>query len=324
MISPLFDAEGNITHYVSIQENITERKLADESLRQQKQLSDDIINSLPGIFYMVDEQGRIVRVNHHFLEVTGYSKDELDRMTALDLFYEEDKSLISQKMREVFENGDSSAEAELIIKSGREIPYYLTGHRTRIDGQYYLVGIGTDITERRALEQELAHQAKTDSLTGLSNRRHFLELAEQELARTRRYDKPLSVLMFDLDEFKAINDTHGHQAGDNVLRKVGEVCRRTLREVDIVGRIGGEEFAILLPESDAKQATDAAERLRQDIANSMLTLEQGGELSFTASIGITTLTAADTTVDKLLSLADEAMYEAKHTGRNRVCAAWHE
>lgn len=323
-ISPVFDVEGKITHYVSIQENITERKLADEMLRQQKQFSDDIINSLPGIFYMLNQQGRFIRVNHHFLEVTGYSKDELDRMTALDFFDGEDKNLIAQEMQIVFEKGDSRTEAELIIKSGQKIPYYFTGHRTHIDGQPYLVGIGTDISERHALEQALARQAKTDSLTGLSNRRHFLELAEKELARARRYDKLLSVLMLDLDQFKGINDTHGHQTGDSVLRMVGEVCRRTLREVDIVGRLGGEEFAILLPEIDVMQAMEVAERLRQDIANAVIPLEQGGELNATASIGITTLTADDANIDKLLDLADKAMYEAKRTGRNRVCASRHE
>jgi diguanylate cyclase (GGDEF)-like protein/PAS domain S-box-containing protein len=311
-------------YFVAVFQNITERKLAETSLRQQKQFSDDIINSLPGIFCMLDQQGRFVRVSDHFMKVSGYSQEELDRMIALDLFDGEDKKLIAQWMHEVFEKGDSWAEAEFIIKSGRKMPYHFTGHRTNIDSLFYLVCIGTDITERRALEQELKHQATVDSLTGLSNRRHFLELAEQELARARRYDKLLSVLMLDLDEFKAINDTHGHQTGDNVLHKVGEVCRKTLREVDIVGRIGGEEFAILLPEIDAKHAMEVAERLRQAITHAVIPLEQGGELNFTASIGITTLTATETTFDKLLNLADKALYEAKHTGRNRVCTARHE
>ena len=293
-------------------------------LRQQREFSDDIINSLPGIFYMLDEQGCIIRMNHHFLKVTGYSKDELNSMTALDLFEGKDKNMIAQKIQEVFEHGDSTAETELIIKSGLKIPYSFTGHRSSIDGQPYLVGICTDITERRALQQELMLQAKTDSLTGLSNRRHFLELAEQELARTRRYNKQLSVLILDLDEFKSVNDTHGHQVGDNVLRMVGEVCRKTLREVDMAGRIGGEEFATLLPECDAKQAMEAAERLRQDIANAVIPLEQGGALNFTASIGIITLSSADDNIDKLLELADKAMYEAKRSGRNRVCVARQE
>lgn len=323
-ISPIFNAEGKITHYVSIQENITERKLLEEMLRHQGQLSDDIINSLPGIFYMLNSQGRFIRMNPEFLEVTGYTKDELDHMHATDLFDGEDKILITQKIQEALKNGDSWAEAELIIKSGQRIPYYLTGHRASIDGQLCLVGIGTDITERRTLGKDLARQAQTDSLTGLSNRRHFLELAEKEIERARRYDKHLSGLMLDLDEFKSINDTHGHQIGDDVIRKVGEICRKTLRGIDIIGRFGGEEFAIILPESDAKQANEVAERLRFDIANSAVFLENGDELSFTASIGITTLTAAESDVDNMIKLANKALYEAKRMGRNRVCAARQE
>ncbi|MGO8755869.1 MAG: bacteriohemerythrin [Gallionellaceae bacterium] len=320
-ISPVFDINGEITHFVAIQENITERKLAEEKLRQQREFSDSIINSLPGIFYMLDMQGQFIRVNPQFLKVTGYARIELDRLTALDFFEGGDKDLIAQKVQEVFEKGDSRIEAEFVIKGGRKIPYYFTGHRTSIDGQFYLVGLGTDITERRALEQELARQAKTDVLTGLSNRRHFIELAEQEMAREKRYGKPLAVLMFDLDKFKVINDEYGHQVGDDALRRVGEVCRQTLREIDIIGRLGGEEFAILLPETAEEKAYEVADRLRLNIAGAAIPLECAGALNITASIGIATLNTTDTNIDKLLNRADKALYEAKRAGRNRVCAA---
>ena len=129
------------------------------------------------------------------------------------------------------------------------------------------------------------------------------------------------MLRLDLDEFKAINDSYGHQAGDTALHRVGQVCRSRLREVDVIGRIGGEEFAILLPETDSARATEVAERLRQDIADAVIPLADGRELHITASIGVATLTAKDADVDRLLGLADKAMYEAKRSGRDRVCAA---
>lgn len=320
-ISPVFDANDKITHFVSIQENITERKMADDRLRQQKQFSDDIINNLPGIFYMLDQKGRFIRINPQFIKVSGFEKHELDLMTVLDFFDGNDEGLISERMGAVFEKGDSWAEAEFITKSGQKIPYYFTGHRTQIDGESYLVGLGTDISERHALEQELSRQARTDSLTGLSNRRHFIELAEQELARTRRYNNLLSVLMVDLDDFKSINDTYGHQAGDVVLRKVGEICLLTLRGIDVIGRIGGEEFAVLLPETDSEQAIEVAERLRHEIAEAEIPMEPNGMLHVTASIGVTTLVSTETNVNTLLRLADKALYEAKRTGRNKVCVA---
>ena len=320
-ISPVFDADGAVTHYVSIQEDVTERRRAEEALQQQKRFSEDIVNSLPGIFYMLDVEGRFIRVNPRCMEVTGYSWDELERMTALDFFATKDRSLIAQKMQEVFEQGDAAVEAELFTKYGRRIPYYFTGHRTTIGGQSYLVGIGTDVTERHALELELERQAHSDALTGLPNRRYFIEQAELELARARRYGKLLSVLMLDLDEFKAVNDRYGHQVGDLVLYKVGEVCRSRLREVDVIGRIGGEEFAILLPETDVEHAVEVAERLRQDIATAEIRPEPETLLTITASIGIATLTAREVDIDRLLHFADQAMYEAKRGGRNRIYVA---
>lgn len=132
--------------------DISERFKAEQLLRQQIQFSEDVINSLPGVFYMLDVQGRFKRVNDLFVDVTGYSRAEIDHLNALEFFAGEEKQLIAGKMQEVFEQGASWAEAEFITKSGRGIPYYFTGQRTCIDGEYYLVGLGTDISERKAAE----------------------------------------------------------------------------------------------------------------------------------------------------------------------------
>lgn len=173
--------------------------------------------------------------------------------------------------------------------------------------------------ENRYAQEELERRAYTDYLTGLANRRHFLEQAESELARTLRYGRELSILMLDVDRFKKVNDTHGHKVGDIVLQRLSAVCRATLRDVDIVGRIGGEEFAVLLPETGREQAMDAAERLRAAIAAAQVTLSGGLPLHFTASIGVATLSEKDANVDMLLNQADQALYRAKGEGRNRVC-----
>jgi len=176
-----------------------------------------------------------------------------------------------------------------------------------------------DITERKKFQRELERRAQIDALTGLNNRRHFYELAELEIARTIRYGKPLALLMLDVDHFKRINDTHGHHVGDAVLQELSRVCLHTMREIDIVGRLGGEEFAILLPESDAAQALEAAERLRETVAGIVVPVEQGEAVSFTASIGVTSLVEADHDVMAILKRADAGMYDAKKAGRNRVC-----
>ncbi len=316
-ISPVFDSGGKITHYVSIQENITESRIASEHLRQQKEFSDVIIISLPGIFYMLDQKGNIVRVNRQFPEVLGRSEAELLGTNALDLFVGEDRIVIEKRIAEVFEQGDSRVEANLQVGNGRSIPYYFTGHRTMIDGKIYLVGLGTDITDRRVLEKQLLEQARTDMLTGLPNRRHFMELAESECERANRYGGPLSLMMIDLDGFKHINDTHGHQAGDQALAAFAEACRKTIRVNDIPGRIGGEEFAVILPETDGKRAFEVAERLRRAIAARIVKAGQDASFGFTASIGIATR-ADDSELDRLIAEADRALYSAKSTGKNRT------
>jgi diguanylate cyclase (GGDEF)-like protein/PAS domain S-box-containing protein len=185
-----------------------------------------------------------------------------------------------------------------------------------------LVGTAQDITERKHLEDELKRQARTDFLTGLSSRGHFLEQSELELSRAIRYDNALSIFMIDIDFFKQVNDNHGHKMGDTVLKEFAEVCGNMLRDVDIVGRIGGEEFAILLPETDNNEAAEVAERLRNAIANTQVPLSTGDQsLHFTVSIGVASLASKDDNLDELLNLADKALYEAKNSGRNRVCVA---
>ena len=146
-----------------------------------------------------------------------------------------------------------------------------------------------------------------------------MQLAELELARAKRYDSNLSFFMLDIDFFKQINDAHGHKAGDTVLIKLAGVCQKTLREVDVIGRVGGEEFAVLLPETGVDEATEVAERLRTAIASTKVSMESGLPLRVNVSIGVTSLGSQDDNLDVLLNQADTALYKAKNSGRNKVC-----
>lgn len=180
----------------------------------------------------------------------------------------------------------------------------------------------TDVTERRRLEDELRRLATTDPLTGAHNRRFFLERTQHEAARCRRYDHDLCLLMLDVDDFKAVNDTHGHAAGDHVLRMIAKVCKAQLRETDVFGRFGGEEFIAALPETPLQVAVDAADRLRRVLAETPVPLPEGeaGEIFITVSIGVAAFVAADDNVQRTINRADEALYAAKAAGRNRVIA----
>ncbi len=171
--------------------------------------------------------------------------------------------------------------------------------------------------ENSRLFEETQRLAITDGLTGLFNRRHLFELAEKEIARSRRYQFPLSVIMVDIDRFKEVNDHYGHLVGDQVLRDVASQCKRTLREVDIIGRYGGEEFLILLPETSLEGATQTGQRLCDAVAG--LQHKAGDHIfAITASMGVSTLQPGMYRLEHLLDTVDNALYRAKQEGRNRI------
>ncbi len=181
-----------------------------------------------------------------------------------------------------------------------------------------LADLAWDFAESKRLEAELLAMATTDFLTGLANRRHFMGKMDTELARLKRVDiTRAAVLMLDLDNFKRVNDQHGHAAGDAVLKQCADLVRGELRRIDTGGRLGGEEFAILLLDADLGAAETFAERLRAKISHASIE-HDGKTLSVTISIGITILHGDDATADNALLRADEALYAAKKEGRNRV------
>lgn len=175
----------------------------------------------------------------------------------------------------------------------------------------------SDITDLMMNARELEKLATTDSLTGLFNRRQFFELADKEWERFHRYQRPLTILMADVDHFKCVNDQFGHATGDIVLSAVANACFDQKRATDVIARIGGEEFAILLPETDAAQAEIVAQRIRQRIADRRLIIHDR-DVSVTVSIGIAQATQSMSGVAALLNAADQALYHAKEQGRNRV------
>ena len=177
-----------------------------------------------------------------------------------------------------------------------------------------------DVTADREREAALYAQATTDVLTGLPNRAHFTEQANLEIERSRRYFEPLSVALLDVDHFKAVNDTHGHQIGDLALQHVAEIMRSNARRIDILGRLGGEEFALLLPRANTQPAVELCERMRVALYQSRVDTPVG-QLQISASMGVASMNRDSTTLDSLLERADKALYKAKRQGRNRV-EAW--
>jgi diguanylate cyclase (GGDEF)-like protein len=174
--------------------------------------------------------------------------------------------------------------------------------------------------ELQSMLQHVEALAVTDALTGLYNRRRFEDVLKREFAVTKRYDTPLSCLMIDVDHFKSINDTHGHDAGDIVLREIAQRLSQRLREVDLAARYGGEEFAILLPQTNKEGAVIVAERIMERIRREEFDFE-GTSLCVTVSIGVAgNADIVGKSPESLVKAADAALYQAKEQGRNRVVA----
>lgn len=222
--------------------------------------------------------------------------------------------------------GLAACWSEPILSSkGRLLGTFAIYHRhvcTPNDSDLQLIGhvanLASIAIDHHLADEELERQAHTDYLTELSNRRYFMLQAEAELVRAERYLKPFSLFMFDIDYFKAVNDTYGHKTGDIVLQKLAVNLRHILREVDIIGRLGGEEFAVILPETDSDEAWEVAERLRKLIEDTVVETETGELLSITVSIGVATLSKQSPDIETLLKQADAALYAAKKNGRNQV------
>lgn len=184
-----------------------------------------------------------------------------------------------------------------------------------------LFSISTILLASERLRDELERMSNHDPLTGLLNRRAFEEQTQREWARRNRQPQPLSALAFDLDHFKAVNDTYGHAVGDIVLVHAARVLGDMARKTDIVARLGGEEFVIVMPGASDEQARAVAERIRAFLADEPITTPDGKSLRVTSSVGLATARANDTDIHAVLQRADKALYEAKRTGRNRICHA---
>jgi diguanylate cyclase (GGDEF)-like protein len=209
----------------------------------------------------------------------------------------------------------NSPVASLLVPNATQTAYFLAILMLITAGTF-----GMFWMEIQYRNLELVRQAARDSLTGMLNRRSLLSEFERELARVRRGATMLSVAMFDLDHFKRLNDAHGHQAGDEVLRSVAASMQASIRQPDILGRYGGEEFALVMPDTDAEMAMRVAERIR--IAVQMSVVEwQNERLSITISGGVAAFAANGVTAEALIAASDAALYEAKRAGRNRVVQA---
>lgn len=319
--------------------DITRRKTMELRLREAQALQQSILDSSSQIIFTVDSNLIIRSMNRAGERLLGYqSADLIGRETAY-LFHdageiEARRAALSRKLGrairtdELFQFGGRKAaptrqEWTYITKEGVRFPaeIYLS---ELIDGEGRQLGflsVVSDISERKEQERKLHQLATTDPLTGLWNRRYFLERAEQLLRYAHRHKQEVTIALVDVDHFKRINDNHGHDAGDAMLRTVAEVLQDVMRETDLYCRWGGEEFLLALPHTTGEDALGVLERLRS--AMSAVVLEHGDALiRATLSAGVSDWRASESTLDQAVRRADRALYRAKGDGRNCVRAEW--
>ena len=283
-------------------------------------LLSTVLDNLDAHVFVKDEQGRFLYVNRGVAELFNRPAEEIVGLSDADFFAPEILEPIHELDRLVFTTQTTHAREERLVDKDGDSHYFWSVKVPLIeDGQVTaLIGLSTDITELHRLRTQLEYEASTDSLTGVANRRHFYEVAMQSFAAAQAGEQPLSLLVLDFDFFKRINDTFGHQSGDHVLSGVAKRLAAGIRPGDFIGRVGGEEFAILLPDTELSIARYVAEHLRTVLADMSFALPGDDDVSITVSVGGTAVRATDANFDASYARADAALYRAKAAGRNRV------
>lgn len=267
---------------------------------------------------VLDMSGRIVEVNQCCAEMVDCTVEEVLGLYAHDFVVQFDEDQIKEVLHHTDHKG-MHFETKLRRKDGTLIDVELRNNGATYKGEKLVFCLCRDITRQKQDQAKILRLATIDNLTGLFNRHAFQDKLSSEINRVSRYGKPLSVLMYDLDHFKRINDNFGHEMGDTILLKVSELVRDDIRAVDVAGRWGGEEFLVLMPEADLGKAQQVAEKLRQVIASHQFAAV--GQV--TASFGVTQFKPGET-AQSLLRRVDDAVYLAKQQGRNRVEAVIEE
>lgn len=318
-LTPTRQEQNLFAHTARLARNSLER----HQQRGLQRLAEAVYSNSNEGMAVTDNQGRFVHVNPAFTRITGYAANEvLGQLASTLTSMRHPQSFIRRLNTRLQQQGRWQGEIWSQHKDGRQYPIYLSINNTLdADGELeYRVMLFADISKQKASEEEIWRKANFDSLTGLANRRNFMEKLHHALNNARRYKRQLAVLFIDLDEFKPINDTYGHAFGDKVLIEVARRMQEPLRDTDLIARIGGDEFLVLLEGNpNSKSASSIAQRIKDAVTHPM---DIDGQLTgLSLSCGISLYPAHGDQADSLIQTADEAMYRAKQQGRNSILVA---
>ncbi|TWA81262.1 PAS domain S-box-containing protein/diguanylate cyclase (GGDEF)-like protein [Azospirillum brasilense] len=304
------DSAGNLGGIVGVIHDLT------EGLPSEERLQAILEQSPIGVSVSRRDDGKIIFVNTRFAELIGLTREDLIGRQARDYYLDRhQRERVIDRLRSF--GSVTNMEVQFRRADGSSFWTLFTVNQAVIQGVQVNLAWIYDYTDRRNMEEALRDMASRDPLTGIYNRRSFMELARSQLARAHRFNEPLSVFVLDVDHFKRINDSYGHATGDDALRMVAGGCQAILREYDILGRLGGEEFVVVLPGATAEESRVVAERVRRHLSRMAIPGPEG-RFHLTSSIGIAALDSAYDTLEKAIHRADLALYRAKREGRNRV------
>lgn len=325
-ISALADGEPYPTGYLVMVRDISDSVRTQQTLRQLATRNAAMLEGAGEGIYGVDREGRCMFINQAALDMLGALESMVIGQATHSLFHHHNEAgeaypaEICPVARTLEDGQLRRIENEWFWRQdGVGFPVSMTVAPLIEDGeQTGAVILFQNQSQRRAQEQELRHLATTDVLTGLPNRRYFMERLEQEWSRLHRFGGQAAIMMLDLDHFKQVNDNYGHGVGDQVLKAFAEVLRLAIRRMDVPGRLGGEEFAVILPGAQLDGARVLAERVRQAVMEMPVQDALGQRVPVTVSIGLASFEPAAACSEALLTRVDEALYRAKTMGRNRV------
>ena len=317
---------GKITGYQAIARDITQRRRAEGELEKSRAFIERIALTTPGLLYVFDLVAkRNVFSNREVAALLGYKVEEFqNRADILELVHPDDRHAVNghyESLRNAVDGEVRHIEYRMRHTDGRWI--WLLGRDTPFERDpngnvHQIVGIAQDVTERRAAQEKLAWQANFDALTGLPNRHHFWIRFQSALRQASLEQTSASICLFDIDHFKEINDRFGHSGGDEVLEAVGAIVKSELRSSDVAGRLGGDEFCLVLPDTDADEAARVSERIRDRLITQAFGVNGGSLFSVTATFGVAEW-HPQMEAREVMESADRALYRAKSSGRNRVC-----
>jgi diguanylate cyclase (GGDEF)-like protein/PAS domain S-box-containing protein len=299
----------------------TLHKQTEQSLVETEERFKRLLNAVTAYAYTVEvRKGCAISTRHNIgcLSVTGYNPEDYESDLYLwhKMIYPDDKAMVENSIKEILSGHEVPPIEHRIIRRDGKVIWIRNTMVAHHDEKGLMIrydGLIEDITERKLAEEELKRLARTDKLTGAFNRTKFKEIIEREIERVKRYNQPLSLIIFDIDHFKRVNDKYGHIAGDHVLKTIADIVIENIRKIDYLVRWGGEEFMILSSETRLNKAYALAERIKEVIEGH--SFENVGKV--TLSLGVTEFKEGDTE-DSFIRRADDAMYEAKNKGRNRV------